>query len=238
MTRIAGREVEPGEEARETPLEQRFRDSGARALIDELSGLSEAVAAISRRLAEVERSAETILALLDFPLPRQGAAATPLMKRVVVTAMMFCNPADGFYRLEFSPEGRAFRWTGPRPEFRFTVYVDRRENCRAELVLIDNERLHDVAQLACYVDRIWTPCELRRADAGGLAIVSFNLPPLDINRGTEILFSAPFVFVPRDLNPESLDTRSLGVQFVELRIDRSDAGVARAGADDVKHAPN
>ncbi len=239
MTGIAGRDVKPGEEEPgETSLEQRFRDAGAGALIDELSGLSASVAAISKRLAEVERSAETILALLDFPLPRQGAARTPLMKRVVVTARMFCNPADGFHRLEFSPDGTAFRWTGPRSEFRFTVYVDRRQGCRAELALIDNERMRDVAELACYIDRSWTPCELRRADGEALARVSFSLPPLEINRGTEILFSAPFMFVPRDLNPDSLDTRSLGVQFVELRIDRSDVGVAQAGSDDVKHSAN
>jgi hypothetical protein len=239
MTKTAGRDVAPGgDEARETPLEQRFREVGARALIDELSGLSASVGAISKRLAEVERSAETILTLLDFPFPRQGAAQTPLMKRVVVTARMFCNPADGFHRLEFSPDGTAFRWTGPQAEFRFTVYADRRQGCRAELALIDNERLRDVAELACYIDRSWTPCELRRADADGLARVTFSLPPLEINRGTEILFSAPFMFVPRDLNPDSLDTRSLGVQFVELRIDRADVGVAQAGADDVKHSAN
>ena len=239
MATIAGHDNRPADQGEpETPLERRFRDIGARALIEEFGRLSESIISISRKLADLERSTEAILALLDFPLPKQGALQTPLMKRVVVTAKMFCNPADGFHSLEFSPDGTAFRWTGPRPEFRFMVYVDRRQSCRAELILIDSIRMHDVAEIACYIDRSWAPSELRRDDAEKFVRVSVDLPKLEVNRGTEILFVAPSVFVPRDHDSGSLDPRSLGVQFVELRIDGSGVGIVQNGADDVKPSSN
>jgi hypothetical protein len=202
----------------EAPLERRFHDIGAKALIEECNRLSGAVASLSKKLADVERSAETIQSLLEFPLAAQGASQTPLMKSVAVTAKMFCNPGDGFYALEFSADGTAFRWTGPQPDFRFVVYVDRRRERRAELTLIDNEHLNDVAEIACYVDRSWVKSELRRVEGQRLVTASAVIPKLDVNRGTEILFMSPNVIVPRQRNPDSMDDRSLGVQFVELRI--------------------
>jgi hypothetical protein len=208
-----------------TPLEQRFRDTGARALIEECIRLSESNANISGKLNDLEQSIEAILSMLDFPLPKQGILERPLMKRVVVTAKMFCNPADGFQKLEQEEDGTAFRWTGPQPEFRFMVYVDRQQSCRAELILIDNERTKGVAEIACYVDRSWVPAELRRADGDRFVKVSVDLPKLAVNRGTEILFVAPAMFVPQTQNPASLDTRSLGVQFVELRLDSLETGM-------------
>jgi hypothetical protein len=237
MTKIAGRDATPVDTQNgETRLEQRFGDIGAEALIEECVSLSDRVASLARRLAEVERSAETILDLLEFPLPKHGALSAPLMKRVVVTAKMFRNPADGFHALESSADGTAFRWTGPQPEFRFMVYVDRRRSCRGELILIDSGRFDGLAEIACYVDRSWVKSELRRANGEKFVTVSVDIPALDVNRGTEILFVAPSVFVPRDDDPGSLDARLLGVQFVELRVDGSDAGLPQDEAADERRA--
>jgi hypothetical protein len=222
------------EESGRTQLEQRFRDIGARALIEESARLSESIISISKKLADVERSTDAILTLLDFPLPQQGAWQRPLMKRVVVTAKMLCNPADGFHKLEFSSDGTAFRWTGPQPEFRFMVYVDRKEACPAELIIINADLMDSVAEIACYVDRSWVPCRPLAADAGDFLRFGFTLPKLEINRGTEILFVAPSIFLPRDIDPKNSDPRTLGVQFVELRI--GDSGGVQDGVSGVEQS--
>lgn len=217
-------------ESHETQLYQRFRTAGARALIEECGRLSESIASISKRLADVEKTAGLILSLLDFPLPMQGTLQRPLMKRVGVTAKMFCNSADGFHDLEHTQDGTAFRWTGPRPEFRFLVHIDRQQACLAELILISNKYLSEGAQIACYVDRNWVPSQLLPVD-GKIVRLSFTLPKLEVNRATELVFMAPSVIVPKDVIPGSQDARSLGVQFVELRVgvgDGLEGGVSDA----------
>ena len=221
------------EDTREMELEQRFRDLGAKALIEEINRLSQVVLGISNRLGDLERSNEVILGLLDFPLPTQGPFQNPLMKRIVVTAKMFCNTADGFYGVEQLPDGTAFRWTGPQREFRFMVYIDRREPCSAELLLIDNQYMNGAAEIACYVDRSLVPTRFWPAGGNKFGRLSFTLPRLEINRGTEILFVTPSVFTPREVISESLDSRSLGVQFIELRIGGPEIDVAQNGSTDV-----
>jgi len=231
MNEIAGRDQQhAGEENRKRALERRFRDVGAMALIEEIGRLSDSLGNISKRLSDVETSAATILSLLDFPLPRQGPLQPPLMARVVANASMFCNSADGFHGLEHLPDGTAFRWTGPQREFRFMVFVDRQQACPAELILLNSKRLREGDQIACYVDRSWVPHEIVPAEERFVRL-AFTLPKLEINRGTEILFVAPSVIIPKDVVPGHPDPRSLGVQFVELRVGGAEAGVEGGGGD-------
>lgn len=222
-------------EAADNKLEQRFRDVGARALFEEIERLSDSVAGMSRRLADLERSTNLILALLDFPLPRQGELQTPIMNNVVVTASTFCNAADGFHGVEKLPDGTMFRWTGPQREFRFVVFVDRQQSCRGELTLLNSKRLSEGGEIGCYVDRNWVASQIVPAEDPRLIRRIFTLPARETNRGTEIVFVAPSVLVPRDTVAGSPDPRPLGVQFVELRVGGFAVGTTpQVGAGDVR----
>ena len=113
------------------------------------------------------------------------------------------------------------------------VYVDRREPCPAELLLVDNQYINGVAGIECYADRSWVPTRFSSASGNRFARLSFTLPRLEMNRGTEIMFVTPCVFTPREVIPESLDSRPLGVQFIELRIGGPELDVTQNGSTDV-----
>jgi hypothetical protein len=223
-----------GEPDKDKELEQRFRELGAIALIEEIELLSKSLASVSQRLADAERANELILGLLDFPLPGIMSLQRPLQKSSIITATMFCSPADGFYGVQHLDDSTPYRWTGPTPGFRFLVYVDRRQDCPAEIILIDNGRMSEGVGIDCYVDQNWVPSKPRPSD-GRFIRLGFTVPKLDISRGTEITFVAPSVFVPSEVVPGSTDTRSLGVQFVELRVGAAEAGaMVESGASDGK----
>jgi hypothetical protein len=209
----------------ESSLERRFKDVGARALIEETDHISTVVLGISKRLADLERSVDLLRTLLDFPLPLQGELTPPLMASVVVTARMLCNAADGFHGLEVKPDGTTFRWTGPEAEFRFLVNINRERAGRGELSLLNDPRVAAVAEIPCYIDREWVATELHRSAEGDRLRVTFKISELQINRATEIIFVAPSLFRPALEDADNPDQRTLGVGFVELRLA---AGIAES----------
>jgi len=237
MATIASDETGQVQGETDNELERRFRELGARALIEEVERLSGTVAELSGKLADIERANKLVLSLLDFPLPALNPLQRPLPKRLIVTAKMYRNPEDGFYGVERSADGTEFRWTGPQSEFRFIVSINRKQKCVAELTLVNNDFVNGA--LACYVDRSQVPSEAFATADRKLTRITFTLPELETNRGTELLFVTPAVRVPSAVIAGSTDSRSLGVQFVELRVGPSgDGGGGENSAADVEQSAN
>jgi hypothetical protein len=71
----------------------------------------------------------------------------------------------------------------------------------------------DVGKLRGYVDYIEIPLEISASDAAVRGII----PARPFGRQAVLTFLLPNLFVPNQTNPESGDTRTLGLVFYELR---------------------
>jgi hypothetical protein len=153
-------------------------------------------------------------------LTRDRVSSGAPLENVTIEAHQALCSEDGFYGLEQTPAGAPFRWTGPIPEFRFNVLVDRAHGADLHLVAlssIDFEAQKDVTLTA---DGEPVPISVT-ADPPGLALTAF-LPPREGRKVTSLVFSLPPVLAP----PGGTDERLLGIAFARLSVTARPADVA------------
>jgi hypothetical protein len=143
---------------------------------------------------------------------KAGAGVGALPASATIVANEALDTAHGFYPVERTEDGVAFCWTGPSPEFSFTVAVDRFSgaNLRLDAInFIDFERQKDVRLT---VDGEATPLTVERAGIG--VMLTAGLAPRTGNEPTTLVFTLPATLTP----PGTADTRQLGLAFFRLTL--------------------
>lgn len=145
-------------------------------------------------------------------LEESGVGQGRLPDRVRVDAAQLFAPENGFHSLEYEPGGKPYRWTGPRRDFSFSLYVNRARPLRLQLEvsrMIDARVQKDVVLL---LDGAPIPLQLTRLGSGFIG--ETILPPETRMRATSLIFVVPCVLP----EPMGKDARYVGVAFCELRL--------------------
>lgn len=146
---------------------------------------------------------------------RPAAAPLALPDQFEIAADELLPVHDGFYRLEWGPEG-AFRWTGPGPEVRFEAWVDRAAPLVATVQLFHFGVPANAKDLAVEVDGIAYP--LARQGNGKL-LRSEPIAARAKEGPTSLVLRVAHLHSPAARGGS--DTRNLGVAFQRLRLERA-----------------
>ncbi len=128
--------------ADEGDLESKFQQLLARRGQDLVRGLIDEIADLHREIGELRRE---LGALGDYQAMRdrwltvggETSRTVRLPRLVVVEPTLPMRTSDGFYPLEHTGGGIAFRWTGPSAQFSFNVFVDRSRGADLRLETIN-----------------------------------------------------------------------------------------------------
>lgn len=212
--------------ADEGDLESKFQQLLARRGQDLVRGLIDEITDLHREIGELRRELD---ALSDYQAMRdrwltvggQTSRTMRLPRLAVIEPTQPMRTSDGFYPLEHTGGGVAFRWTGPSAQFSFNVFVDRSRGADLKLETIHCMDAEFQKNLGLLVDGESVPIELMQAETA--FTVTAALPAHDDGRSTNLVFVLPAVFSP----PESPDTRLLGVAFTRLIVAaRTESGIA------------
>ncbi|HEX4295250.1 MAG TPA: hypothetical protein VHZ29_14035 [Rhizomicrobium sp.] len=223
--------------ADEGDLESKFQQLLARRGQDLVRGLIDEIADLHREIAELRRE---LGALGDYQAMRdrwltiggETSRTVRLPRLVVVEPTLPMRTSDGFYPLEHTGGGIAFRWTGPSAQFSFNVFVDRSRGADLRLETINCMDAELQKNLGLLVDGESVPVEISQEETA--FTVTAALPAHDDGRSTNLVFVLPAVLSP----PESADTRLLGVAFTRLTVAaRTEAGIAPELAPAAQDAP-
>ena len=173
----------------------------------ELAALDATVRALQAQVNALRAVTELYPALRSVQDAAQSTVALPKTYSVDATELLL--PGNGFYHLEYSENGRPYRWTGPRNTFTFTMWVDRTSPLRLTLAIFGFANDHCET-----LDAVVDGRRFRTAPApSGYAID--EIPPRDEPGLTTIIFEVPAMRVPK---PEEADQRVLGVSFHRLDV--------------------
>ena len=190
-------------------LDRSSPDRLLRSIAAEIARIQQAVARCEARIAALEA---------------RSAALSP---HVVIDAESAIDHAHGFHQLEHDGDGKPMRWTGPDPDFRFELAIDR---AAPRPIALGFARF--------YVDVV--PLSLRaEADGGEIALcveplegdgfVARGELPARPGRGvTALRFICPKTGSPRDDGGD--DDRVLGLLFRRLEVGAPEAAAGAAGA--------
>ena len=190
------------------------------AIADEIADLQAQTSRIAEelRLLPVYQSFSERLGLLMDNSIGEGV----LPDRLTLDASHLFVAENGFYGIEHDESGAAYRWTGPRRDFSFVVYLDRRTPLRLELELANMADPKLQSDILLLVDGTNVPLKISQFKKGyvGHAI----LPERDRTRATSLIFVVPCVLP----EPKGLDPRHFGVAFRELRIEPASRDIETA----------
>ena len=191
----------------ETALAER----GVGYVLEELAYLGALVESMHNRV----RTLESVFDLVGTPERWDETQPESFPDSVKVLAEMVLDPDDGFHKLDHDSAGKPYRWTGPDNDFVFYLNLNRSTTRDGHLKLAAFSK--DYAKgIRCFVDGHLVPCDHTLAD--GSLVYNFTLPPTAHAHTTNVRFSVPKLWHPKDRNPESKDDRRLGVAFQELSI--------------------
>jgi hypothetical protein len=120
----------------------------------------------------------------------------------------------GFYRREEDNTGRAFRWTGRGDHFEFRLGIDRNVQWSFAMELRPNVQV-PAAKLRAFVDYAEISVEV---DAVG-RFVRGAIPVREFGSLVTLTFFLPNTFQPSGLDPNSKDSRTLGLAFYGLKLE-------------------
>ncbi len=184
----------------------------------DLAALRAEVADLRARLDSHERilqlrDAALAAAPAQAPAPIAAAAPIDLPDHFDIAADQLLPAQDGFYQLEWGPEG-AFRWTGPHQHVGFDAWLDRSRPLVATLRLFHFGTPANAQDLTLEVDG--TAYALNREGKEKL----FRSDPIEPRPGdgpTRLTLHVPHMHSPAARGAS--DTRMLGVAFQRLCIE-------------------
>ncbi len=182
----------------------------------EVALLRTEVAQLRARLDAFERILQIRDAALGEPSQRSVAAsfAAPLPQSYDIAADQLLPAQDGFYQLEWGPEG-AFRWTGPGDSVHFEAWIDRAAPLIATIRIFHFGTPTNAKDLMIEVDG--ARYALQREDAGKV-LHSEPIAPRPGDGPTRVSLIVPHMHSPSERG--AADKRRLGVAFQHLRIAR------------------
>ena len=173
-----------------SPTEITSNEAG---LIDRILSLERTVSALAPRLEaaiarlfELERMAG---AQWLTESGRDDAVSEIMLDELIIPMNMRLSASQGLHRLEYSEEGRPFRWTGPTAEFGFNGYVNRRRTGIVKLDVMWGGPTTDIAQTRCFVDAEEVVLGAERTSGGWT--LSGVVPPRNVTRLSAFRFIAP-----------------------------------------------
>ena len=176
-----------------------------------VAALEEALAKLSDEVAVMKAVEARRDSILDrYPLAHQSS----LSRSVRIEAQEFLTAGSGFYQLEYGANNVAYRWTGPTPESRIVVWVDRR------FPLLLRFSCHNFGRsrfIRINVDD--QEFEVARHE-GSHAVQVGPIMPRGQAGPTEIRITPEVMFSPE--RPGHPDKRNLGVTFVWLELEPTD----------------
>lgn len=151
--------------------------------------------------------------------PAAAPAATPtprppLPAKFEIAADQLLPAQDGFYHLEWGPEG-AFRWTGPTAEIHFEAWVDRSEPLVASMRIFHFGTPANAKELALEVDGALYPLS---REGNQKLMRSTPIAPRVGDGPTRLTLKVPHMHSPAERG--LADKRILGIAFQLLRIER------------------
>jgi hypothetical protein len=175
------------------------------------SDLQERLAIAERAIADATaRIGELTQALGEIAGAPEGEESS--RKAIAVGADTVSPFSIGFYQREYDAADRPYRWTGRGSLFELRIRVNRSFGWDFSIELQHNAHV-DIGRLRGYVDYIEIPLDVGAPEA----IVRGLIPARPFGRQAVLTFQLPNLFVPNQINPESGDTRTLGLVFYELR---------------------
>lgn len=183
------------------------------------------------RLAIAERAIADATARIDElthalgELSQAREADISQSKAVVIGADTVSPFCAGFYQREYDAADRPYRWTGRGNLFELRFPLNRGFAWDFSLELQQNAHV-DIGRLRGYVDYLEIPLDLTSTEA----VVRGVIPSRPFGRQAVLTFQLPGLFVPSQINPESTDTRTLGLVFYEFRAVASILNEERASA--------
>jgi hypothetical protein len=183
-----------------------------------LVALEQEIATLRARLDSYERILQLRdAALAEAPppaaLPAPPAQKAPLPDSFDIAADQLLPAQDGFYQLEWGPEG-AFRWTGPAPEIGFDAWIDRQKPLVATLQLFHFGTPANARALTLEVDGTTYPLARQGSDK---LFLSDPIAPRAEDGPTRLTLHVPHLHSPAARG--AADKRMLGVAFQRLRLD-------------------
>lgn len=173
---------------------------------------------LQERLAIAERAIADATARIDELSQAVGeiaqtSAGDEISQKPLAIGADTVSPFSlGFYQREYDAADRAYRWTGRGNFFELRIRLNRSFAWDFSMELQQNAHV-DIGRLRGYVDYIEIPLEVSASDA----VVRGAIPARPFGRQAVLTFLLPNLFVPNQINPESGDTRTLGLVFYELR---------------------
>jgi hypothetical protein len=186
-------------------------------MASDLAALRAEVADLRARVESYERILQLRDAALSPAAPPPPAAvdAPALPDHFDIAADQLLPVHDGFYQLEWGPEG-AFRWTGPGAEVRFEAWLDRALPLRATLRLFHFGVPRNARDLVLDIDGIAYPLTREGEEK---VLRSDPIAPRPGDAPTRLTLRVAHVHSPSASGKP--DKRMLGVAFQRLRIDRA-----------------
>ncbi len=169
-------------------------------LVREIAELRMQVQSMAQSMAAMASYQE----IADRLAPTQAETALPAS--VQIDASQHLQLLDGFYALEYSDAGRAYRWTGPSLRFRFGVWVDRSVPVNARLHVLFAGNPANIAGMHLSVDDV--RCQVRFDDRQKV-FVATNIPTRSFNGLSIFEYELAGHHPDKDIN----DLRELGLPF-------------------------
>lgn len=180
----------------------------------DITALRAELAELHGRLESFERILQLRDAVADRP-PGPAAGLPALPDSFEIAADQLLPAQDGFYQLEWGPEG-AFRWTGPGADVHFEAWLDRSAPLVATLRIFHFGTPANAKDLVLEVDGTAYP--LTRV-ANQKVLKSDPIVPRPGEGPTRLTMRVAHLHSPSQRG--QADKRMLGVAFQRLRIERA-----------------
>jgi len=205
----------PGAYDLKSSLQLEMKGRGIDALVEHVIAQNDVLEDLSQKLKHQYKRLTILQETVDVLSGLDSLAAEHFVNTVDIGAMMPLKQGHGFFSLEYDKRDVPFRWTGPKAEFQFTLYL-KRDVERTLSINLMNFSLGKSADL-----RGWINGHMIEWDSISqqteYTSYTVQMPALkEANTVTSLTFESPKTFRPQDTNPNSKDTRTLGVAFHSL----------------------
>lgn len=190
-----------------------YRDNILEGVLAELASLQIAYQHLIVRTKTINNQ----LRMLDYPLQNLLTSNEQVgASQVTIDAAFNLTAEQGFYDIEYNQSGVPFRWTGPSNIFYFELLLDRSEARELILKLGASLNEENLDTLRCLIDD--QEILLKKEKKGGPYYFKGIVPKRTAIGWTRISFIVPHPVKISEINPESEDSRALGVAFSDLTI--------------------
>lgn len=162
-------------------------------LVKDLVEVRKEVAVLSSML-QTNEALQTLIGLNALPFSDALVASVEAPDSYSTIASDVWDPANGFYFLEWTSTGEAYRWVGPKPYCEFEFAIDRETPKAFALTVIGCHGDFAVEDIICTIDgRSVALTVAPREDGEDGAILSGEIPSLLGRTSAKLRFIAPLV---------------------------------------------